>query len=370
MFAITRLKEKYAEAIGYTLFDEAGEVEHFYRQNYSIIEPVSGLFTSTPVSMTAIRKPLIAVLTANITMAVPESRLIEVRDKLNSTAESLNGTAFSLEDELDASKHYSISYNAQTCSVGEKQVIGAGAGEYFPLYQTISYIIIEQGVSSYDAKLKIDNMEIPALTVVVNKVSTSQVLPDVQGIGKAVCQQEVIGFDLTCPMLDDKLGKMFHDACTGKTSNELHYVEYIVGEQRTGFLMMFGNCTESVQPPSNIGFNISLVEVDEIVANVTYHFIRTITYSANGFDFHGKLFGNFAQIEVTQTGIMSELSLADMVVAIDHHVEIDKEHTRYSVFWGDGQKGIYSSENDIIYTYHSYSDGAKKHIVFVNLEDI
>ena len=357
MIDLTILKIRWEEEIGYTLFEEEGDVEHFYRENHDIIEPVSGLWTTTPVTLSAVKNPTIAMMNANITMAVPDSRLIEVRNRLNEKAEELNGTAFQTEDG------YTISYNCQTCSIGDKQIIGAGAGEYFPVYQTISYVIIEGGVSAYDVKLKIDNLDVPVLTLVETKVNTTQTVPDATGIGRALSQQELIGFDFTCPFTDTQIGDLFHWACSEKTGNEIHYAEYICNGEIHPHLVIFGNCTENVQPPANVGFNISIVDGEPLIGDFGPSEYRAPT-TVDGFNVKPSKHVDFGVMEAEQVGVSSEISAFGVVLAVWPQYDGKEAVT---IFWGDGTKNHYPHGTLNSNNYHYYQDGQKLHQIVVHM---
>lgn len=334
MISTTKIKEIYEDACGYTLYNDYGGVDAAIRVRNEIEYPVCGLFKMQPVTLTAIRTPFIGVASANIEIIAPTHMMEEVRIKLNTTvAAKLNGVAKSLPDEEKTSKTYSVSFTVQTCTVGEKADFGAWYGECVTLYQTISFVIIEEGVSSYDTVLKIDGCEVPLLSLSETKVHTTSVYPSANAIGHTASEQEAFGIDFATPYVKSAICELFREAVNGHTGNKAHCVEIIKNGVPSFYIMAISAAADSVQPPSNIGFNISMTEVSETIAHFDGKWRR---YTHTG-------------------GVITAKTLFDKLPKKSQYKEI--------IFWGDGSCERYSGTSS--YPYHVYTDGKKVHDIMI-----
>lgn len=331
-----KIKEIYEAACGYTLYNDMGEVEKATRVKNEIEYPVCGLFKMQPITLTAIRAPFIGVASANVEIVAPTHMLEDVRTTLNTTVvAALNGKTETLPDEEDETKEYAISFNVQTCTVGEKVDAGVWYGECAVLYQTISFVIIEAGVSSYDAILKIDGCEVPILSLSETKVHTTSVYSSANAIGHTASEQEAFGIDFATPYLKNEMCELFREAVNGHTGNKAHCVEIIKNGVSSAYIMTFSAAADSVQPPSNVGFNISMTEVSETIAHFDGRWRR---YTC-------------------EEDIITSTTLSDKLPQNSDFEEI--------IFWGDGSSERYS---DAPYPYHVYTDGKKMHDVMIYTE--
>ena len=334
MISTTKIKEIYEAACGYTLYNDYGGVDAAIRVRNEIEYPVCGLFKMQPVTLTAIRTPFIGVASANIEIIAPTHMMEEVRTKLNTTvAARLNGVAMSLPDEEKTSKTYSVSFTVQTCTVGEKADFGAWYGECVTLYQTISFVIIEEGVSSYDTVLKIDGCEVPLLSLSETKVHTTSVYPSANAIGHTASEQEAFGIDFATPYVKSAICELFREAVNGHTGNKAHCVEITKNGVPSFYIMAISAAADSVQPPSNIGFNISMTEISPTIAHFDGRWRR-----------------------YTHTGdIITSAILFEKLPTKVGFEEI--------IFWGDGSCERYSATPS--YPYHVYTDGKKVHDIMI-----
>lgn len=331
MIDFEKLRKAYQEATGYTIFMEEGELLDFYRQKNEIVTPICGTFKVNPVSLTAIQKPFIGIVTVNVTLLAPPSEWEAVRDKLNDVALVLNGTSERMvgtDGEM-----YSVAYNCETCSVGDRILdVSAGVGEVFPITQIVSYIVIEEGVSAYDARLWIDGHEVPILSLVENKVVASSVYADGRGMAGMAAETETYGIDFTTPYITSVVCEMFRDAINGKALGIPHCVEVEKNGKKTAKIMQFGNVSDSVSPPQNIGFNVSLVEVHP-----------------KAVDFNG--YWGEADVNESYAIISPTLVMKD-----------DPDITKMVLFWGDGETTEWTPAN-LSQIIHFYKDGVRKHTV-------
>lgn len=331
MIDFEKLREAYQEATGYTIFMEEGELLDFYRQKNDIVMPICGTFKVNPVSLTAIQEPFIGIVTANVTLLAPPTEWETVRDKVNDVALVLNGTSERLEGT--GGETYSVAYNCETCSVGDRILdVAVGVGEVFPITQVISYVIVEEGVSAYDARLWIDGHEVPILSLVENKVVASSVYADSRGTAGMAAETETYGIDFTTLYTTRSVSDMFRDAINGKALGIPHCVEIEKNGKKTAKIMQFGNVSDSISPPQNIGFNVSLVEVHP-----------------KSVDFNGY----WGEVDTTKS--FATFSPSRIIVAEPNIV-------RLVFFWGDGESTEWMPGGDHHVT-HLYRDGAKKHTI-------
>lgn len=329
MISATKIKEMYEHACGYTLYNDSGSVTEAVRKKNEIVYPVCGLFKMQPVQLTAIKSPFIGIASANVEIIAPTHMMEEVRTTLNTNVVTfLNGKTFDFSDEKDNGKSYSVSFTVQTCTVGEKADIGAWYGECVTLYQTISFVIIEEGVSSYDVTLKIDGMDVPILSLSETKVHTTSVYPSANAIGHTASEQEAYGIDFATPYINNNSCKIFREALNGRTGNTAHCVEITKNETTDAYIMAISAVADSVQPPSNVGFNVSLTEVSPTIARFDGNWEIQV--------FTGDI------INYNPSGVSSGI-----------------------VFWGDG------SSEDFVVGYnrsHTYNDGKNTHDVILYMK--
>lgn len=343
MVNVEELRKRYAGAVGYEVFLEEGEAIDFYRQGNHIEKPIFGIFSANPVSMTAIRAPFIGVLTVDVTMLAPPDRWEEVSKKMNMVATVLNGTSFTVKHVADKEEQYdttyTVSYNCQTAAVGDRILDAAiGCGEVFPITQSITYVIVENGVSAYDARLWIDGLEVSVLTLVENKIHTTSVYPSYIGDGCTASEMESYGIDFTTPYTNGEASNLFRSALNERSGNNAHCVVIEKAGKKSCRLMQFASVSNSISPPQNIGFNVSMTEIASAAADFNGHWLLKNT-----------------------SGEIASLYLAEM--------QEDGNVRGVTVFWGDGTSEDFDEMNRSV--YHVFTDGLESHqvIVFKKYED-
>ena len=331
MIDFEKLRKAYQEATGFTVFMEEGELLDFYREKNEIITPVCGTFKVNPITMTAIQKPFIGIVTANITLLASPSEWEAVRDKVNDFALVLNGSSEKMEGT--DGETYSVAYNCETCVVGDRILdVAAGVGEVFPIAQTISYIVIEDGVSAYDARLWLDGKEIPILSLVENKVVASSVYADGRGTAGMAAETETYGVDFTTPYTTEEICEVLREAINGSALGIPHCVTVEKNGKKASKIMQFGNISDTVSPPQNIGFNVSLVEVQPLSVEFDGYWGEVDTEKA------------YAYFLPTQISAL-EQGLVKIVF-----------------FWGDGTSDEWEA-GDTTRLVHFYTDGITKHTI-------
>ena len=259
MINFDNFKEQYARATGIVMFTEEGELLKFYRESNEVKMPVCGVWHINPIPLTAVNKPFCGIATVDIIVLSHPTIWENTRDTMNEYAEEHNGT--SQQYSIDGSM-YSVSINAQTCSVGTRILdVGIGYGEVYEIRQQISYIIVKSGVSSYDATLTIDGLQIPFLSLVENKVHTTSNIATQTGEVKTLSECEVYGIDFVIPYMMDETGALVRDVIDRATGNEAHCVVLDIAGEKHCRIMQFAHVSANVQPPQNIGMNVSMTEL-------------------------------------------------------------------------------------------------------------
>lgn len=319
------LKNRYEEKIGYKLFKDYGELECSYRVGNEIIDPVSGVYRMRPMIPTAIPNQLIGIVSAEVTLFAVPAMVQTVLDKLNRVCTELNGTSFFLKEDGIT---YAVSYSCQTATVGEQARLSHfNGGEGFPIYQTVTYTIVKNGMPASDIRLKIDGHEVPILSLVEIRAHTSSVYADETARGTYTSEISSFGIEFNVPILsDDALSSIFDEHLLRDQGNRALCVELTKAGKSRFYLMGIMKVTESVVPLQNVGSNISLAELNETVA----------------------IFNGLWTIE-TKTGTIPTWNGSYYPITSENDV----------VFWGDGEAEIHPQ------TMHVYTDGKSSHTVLI-----
>ncbi len=265
MINFDEFKKTYADAIGITLFDEEGELLDFCRNNSQVEMPVCGVWHLNPIPLTAVNKPFCGIATVDITVLSHPTIWENTRDKMNEFASIINGTSQQWKDINELT--YSVSFNAQTCTIGNRILdVGIGFGEVYEIRQQISFIIIESGVSAYDTVLTIDGLQIPFLSLVENKIHTTSNIASDTGVMLTASEAEAYGIDFVIPYMKDDAGSLVRDVIDRATGNEAHCVVLDIAGVKHCHIMQFTHVSANVQPPQNIGMNVSMTELDPTAA--------------------------------------------------------------------------------------------------------
>lgn len=318
-FKYTALMDSLSKELGdkYTLFLDYGTVDdvyHPYRVINEIITPIVGVFRLNPVQLTALKTPYIGVVSAVIDVPAPTEYAEEVRGTLNALAARKNATT---EKVVQGETKYTIAYSFETAVVGDKRRdVSLYNGEVIPITQVINYTIIEAGVTALDVIMRIDGMTVPILNLEENRSSVSETVPDGKAHGKSTINQDMYGVTFTTPYVDNPLGELLSSIIGDGGGNTAHAVEVEKNGVSRAYIMGFGTAANSIQPPLNIGFTMSMAELEE-----------------------GSARFNALWLTRTMTGTVVSFSAANALV-----------------FWGDG-----TADRVRGFVYHVYTDGMASH---------
>lgn len=320
-FKYTALMNSLSKELGekYTLFLDYGTVDdtyHPYRVINEIITPIVGVFRLNPVQLTALKTPYIGVVSAIIDIPAPTEYAEEVRDTLNDLAARKNATT---EKVVQGETKFTIAYSFETAVVGDKRRdVSLYNGEVIPITQVINYTIIEAGVTALDVIMRIDGHTVPILNLEETRSSVSETVPDENAHGKSTVNQDMYGVSFTTPYVDNPLGELLSGIVGDGGGNVAHAVEIEKNGLSRAYIMCFGTAANSIQPPLNIGFTMSMTEIEEKAARFS--------------------------------DLWSQQVLSGTVVTYNALNAV--------VFWGDGTSSRVNGP-----TYHVYTDGKSSHIV-------
>lgn len=281
-FDFDLLRQDIREKTGYILHLDYGEIgdDVPYREVNTIVTPIVGVFRLTPVPLTALTTPYIAVVTATIDIPAPSEMAHEVRDKLNEVAATLNATTTTMESD---GTQFTVVYGFETAVLGDKRRdVSLYGGEIIPVTQTITYTIIEQGITALDVSLKIDGLPVPFIRLDETRLSTSETAPNADGHGEIAVTQEMYGLTFETPLVKNRLGDLLCEILAHGGGNTAHAVEVTRNGKRHAYLMAVGSATSAMNPPANVGVTISLAELNPTAAKfndvwLTYTAKKTIT---------------------------------------------------------------------------------------------
>ncbi len=319
-FDYSVLKDSLSKELGYHLFLDYGTVDDNYlpyRVINKLVTPIVGVFRLNPVQLTALKTPYIGVATAVIDIPAPTEKAEEVRDKLNELAARKNATTERIQQ---GETTFTVAYSFETAVVGDKRRdVGLYNGEVIPITQVVSYTVIEAGVTALDVIMRIDGMTVPILNLEETRATTNDTTPDEKAHGKVAINQDMYGVTFTTPYVDNLLGELLSNVLGDGEVNKTHAVEIEKNGVSRSYMMTFGTVANSVQPPLNIGFSVSMAEIDNMAARFSDQWSKT-----------------------TIKGTVASFAATNAVI-----------------FWGDG-----TGERIKGRVYHVYTDGLAEHTAY------
>ena len=322
-FDYTLLTADMAAKTGYKLYSDFGEIspdDMPRRRLNEIVTPVVGVFRLNPVPLTALATPYIAVVSGTIEIPAISEMAEDIRKHLNEVAADFNAKA---ERKTQGDTTFTVVYNFETCSVDDKRRdVGIYNGEIVVITQTVTFTIVERGITALDTELKINGLSVPFLRLDESRVSTSETTPNTEGHGEVSVTQEMYGITFDTPLMDNSLGEMLLDIVNNGAGNKAFAVEVIRNGKSSAYLMAVGTAATSANPPANIGVSVSMAEINPMAAKFNDLWL---TYKATG--------------KVTTYGDMD---------------------TDGVIVWGDGTVSCGAG-----YKVHVYTDGLPSHEVYI-----
>jgi hypothetical protein len=197
--------------------------------------------------------------------------------------------------------------------------VPAYAGEVVPITQVMTITVVEAGVSAFDVAVKIDGIDVPLLNLMETRTAASETTPNANAKGEVTISQELYGVTLTTAAVENTLGDLLGEIVSDGNGNRAHAVEVIRAGVSKVYMMTVGTAGATVQPPNNVGYNLSLAEA-----------------SAQSARFCG------LWKAATVTGAYVTRNLSDGVI-----------------IWGDG-----TGDRVKGYATHTYLDGRETHTIY------
>jgi hypothetical protein len=319
-FDYTAIAQIISKELGYYLFVDYGTIEAKdapYRKINEIITPVQGVFRINPAKLTALPYPYIGMCSSTIDIPAPTDMAEDVRTALYDLAGRLHSTAWKIKQ---GDTTYSVVYTFETPIVGtRRRDVPAYAGEVIPITQVMSITVVEAGVSAFDVAVKINGLDVPLLNMMETRTASSEPTPNANAKGEVTISQELYGVTLTTAAVENTLGDLLGEIVSDGNGNRAHAVEVIRAGVSKVYMMTVGTAGATVQPPNNVGYNLTLAEA-----------------SAQSAQFCG------LWKAATVTGAYVTRNISDGVI-----------------FWGDG-----TGDRIKGYATHTYLDGRETHTIY------
>ena len=260
-FDYTAIAQIISDELGYKLFVDYGTIEAKdapYRKINEIITPIQGVFRINPAKLTALPYPYIGVGSATIDIPAPADMAEDVRTALYELAGRLHSTAWKIKQ---GDTTYSVVYTFETPIVGtRRRDVPAYAGEVIPITQVMTITVVEAGVSAFDVAVKINGLDVPLLNLMETRTAASETTPNANAKGEVTISQELYGVTLTTAAVENTLGDLLGEIVSDGNGNRAHAVEVIRAGVSKVYMMTVGTAGATVQPPNNVGYNLSLAE--------------------------------------------------------------------------------------------------------------
>ena len=254
------LRDNVATLLGVELYTDIGEFRAAYRKRGNRLEfPVCGIYRPGNMVLTPIKGLVLASMTADVELVGEEYNVADLRQKIDALAQTQSGQTYTIEDE--DGKTYLVTVLYSTAYVGVKRDAPDNTGDVYPVRMSISYTIIQNGVSSNDVRFIIDGQEVFFTQWMVTRQRVTDVFCDQNdGIMRGLVAQGGRSIDFVSPVLSNDLGKSFIRATLGTENNEAHAVFATIDGETYGFIGIWGNTSVTAQPQQNVGTNVSIIE--------------------------------------------------------------------------------------------------------------
>lgn len=283
--AIENLLNNNTYGINFKLFNDIGKYVSTLREevcgNYgavssnNLISYVNGIFDLTPSELVPIANISMSTTTANIEFAVNIDKLKkevdndgtiidypfvrQIRNIWDTMAQTYTGQTISLIDSDN--KNYTVILSFTLASVGIVSMLSDDTGEVLPISASVTFTVIENGVSSNNCKIYINGEQVYFNQAVYTR---QRALDQVQyvnvGVNKSFATQNGIGIDLTCPLLNSSLGNTIAQDILNGGQNYIYAVCVQLGSNSQTYIMITGTTQATLQAGINVGVNLGLVE--------------------------------------------------------------------------------------------------------------
>ena len=266
-FDYSTLKSILADELGYNLYSDFGEIadeDKPRREGNKIITPIVGVFRLNATPLTTLRSPYIAVATATMEIASPTDKVDEIKENLVKVMDKLHASTRKIR-QGDTS--YTVVITFETPLVDNKRRdVGAYGGETVSITQVVTFTVVESGLSSLDVYVLINGLDVPILTFTETRTAASETAPNDHAKGEVMVTQELYGLTLTTPAVENDLGELLGEIVNDGNGNRALAVEVVKGGKSSAYIMTVGTSGTTAQPPSNVGYSLSLAEISPMSA--------------------------------------------------------------------------------------------------------
>lgn len=288
---IESLKEgldNYSQSLGFprsfNIFREAGERGTLafnafeQRTTEEMLSEVYATLYVTPSQMLPIKGLSVLNISAVLEVLVDANKSPTESDgsftEVNTLLDILNGFTSQINGEVfvadESGKNYSVTVNFSPATVGEWRLESSLTGEIVPVSVSVYLRAVENGISSNDITIKIDNDEVYFESCVFTRNKVVEPYTYTEGAPtKSTAIQHGFGVDLVLPLINSTVGTKIIDEVLDGSLNTPHAVYIKIGNA-TGrsYNCIFGNSSLSGQVGKNIGVTVSFVEVHEQAVEV------------------------------------------------------------------------------------------------------
>lgn len=179
---------------------------------------------------------------------------------VESFASSQNGQSF---EHVDGGTAYTIVPNFSPAVVGDVQEVVSNFGEVLPIFVSIVFTAVEQGVNSNDVTIYVDGYPVYYESAVLTRSKMVDQYTYSQGkpIESNVVQHG-FGVDFVSPLLSNALGEKFTREILAGSFNAGHSVFVATPSIKKSYFCVFGNSSANLQPGKNVGVTLSFVEAN------------------------------------------------------------------------------------------------------------
>lgn len=283
--AIQNILNSNTQGINFKLFSDIGNYVKTLREtvynNYgavssnNLVSYVNGIFDLTPSQLVPIANISMSTTTANIEFAVDIDKLKKeveddgnvldypfvqkVRNIWDTIAQTYTGQTISLIDSDN--NNYTVILSFTLASVGIVTMLSDDTGEVLPIGASVTFTVIQNGVSSNDCKIYINGEQVYFNQAVYTRQRT---LDQVQylnvGVNKSFSTQNGLGIDITCPLLSSSLGNYIAEDILNGGQNNIYAICVELGNSTNTYIMTTGTTQATLQAGINVGINLGFVE--------------------------------------------------------------------------------------------------------------
>jgi hypothetical protein len=174
-----------------------------------------------------------------------------------------NGETYIADED---NKNFSVTVNYSPATASTWRLESSLTGEIVPVSVSIYLRAVENGVSSNDITIKIDNEEVffESCVFTRNKVVEPYTYTE-DAPTKSTAIQHGFGVDLVLPLINSTVGTKIINEVLDGSLNTPHTVYIKIGNERYRvYNCIFGNSSLSGQVGKNVGVTVSFVEYHEM----------------------------------------------------------------------------------------------------------